>query len=57
MKAIQVLVPCKSKHLTHVFAGPIKTEADLIVKSCGTNISANVACGDLSDKIDHLKYF
>ena len=57
MKAYQVLVACKSKHLTHVFAGPIKPEADLIVKSGGTNISANVRCGDLSDKIDQLKYF
>ena len=57
MEAYQVLVPCKSKHLTHVFAGPINPEVDLIVKSCGTNIKANVTCGDLSDKIDHLKYF
>ena len=38
----------------HVFAGPKNPGAALIVKSCGTNISANVRDGALSHKIYHL---
>ena len=37
---------------THVFAGPMNPGAALIVKSCGTNISANVRDSALSHKID-----
>ena len=39
---------------SHVFAGPMNPGAALIVKSCGTHISANVRGGALSHKIDPL---
>ena len=43
--------------VTHVFAGPLNPGAVLIVKSCGTNISANVTDFALNHKIDTLTYF
>ena len=39
-----------------VFAGPMDPGAAPIVKSCGSNISANVWHSALSHKIDHLTY-
>ena len=40
-----------------MFAGPMNPGAVLIVKSCGTNSSANVRDDALSHKIDHFTYF
>ena len=40
-----------------MFAGPLNTGTALIVKSCGTNISANIRDGALSQTIDRLIFF
>ena len=39
---------------SHGFADPMKPGAAIIVKSCGTKISANVTDGALSHEIDPL---
>ena len=39
-----------------MFAGPMKPGAALIAKYCGTNISANVRDGALSQQKDLLTY-
>ena len=38
----------------HMFTGPMSPGAALIVRSCGTNISANVRDGALSHNIDQF---
>ena len=41
--------------IAHVFAGPMNPGAAQIVKSCATNISANVRDAALSHKIVYVK--
>ena len=40
-----------------MFAGPMNPGAALIVKFCGTNISAVVRDGALSHKLNYLKSY
>ena len=50
-----IILKVKS-HQAHMLAGPRNPGVALIVKSCGTNISASVGDGALSHKIHHLTY-